>query len=653
MSEQFKKNDKEAQIDLVERSKEEDFETEEEKLKHLEIIAKAVGEDCNIKIGISANGGWKYIFKPVDKIEVDANDLMEKGKDYCLGCICHEGAHKKISRVFFIPKKIWQERGFSYLMNAIEDPRVNNWASEKYDGAKKWIKRYNDEDLNQESTPQEVAKKRIGYIPKHIKFGAEIIRYWHTGKFSEDLPNDIKDILDKTINYAELAYNNIPEIINPSEENICDAAQKMYKIVYSVIWPEYQKLIEQSYEDEKNRQMIKDMIKNGEFELNDENQSSEGEPLPLDQLPDELKEEIKKKLKEKLDSMTEEDKKKFQEEMEDEANKVLDELEDETNKELKGKFSEQPKTKLEEQEEENKKAKREKTKKEIERISKEIDERLEKNKTEYTNAYQEVKPYIEKVANDIINLLITKRWPQFKKGFPGQRLRLEGAMKYVSKRDYKDLFEKRQKMERQEYRFTLLVDLSGSMAGSTIEETFKGVVLFVEALNKVASTLGGVKVSVYGFQDDLLSYKSFSEGLDDATREKMSIMKKEVENCGLHNKANYNNDGYCLDKIKDKVEESNEVENFLFVLSDGEPEGDHEHHIAGYDQDTEKEELREVIRRISLDNKIKLLGIGLGAGTDHVKHFYADGLNNVGNIPNVNVKRLSEILGDKIEELIK
>ncbi len=86
----------------------------------------------------------------------------------------------------------------------------------------------------------------------------------------------------------------------------------MYKIVYSTIWPEYQKLIDKSYEDEKSRQMIKDMIESGEIELNEEGESSEGEPLPLDQLPEDLKKELEKKIKEKLDSMSEEDKKKFQ-----------------------------------------------------------------------------------------------------------------------------------------------------------------------------------------------------------------------------------------------------------------------------------------------------------------------------------------------------
>jgi len=648
---EFKKNDTEINAGIA---KEKDLgEVDEKRLQNLEIIAKVVGDDCDMKVGIGSKPGWRYIFKPINKIEVDPNDVIEKGRDYCLGIICHEGSHRKISRVDFIPKKIWQERGFSYLMNAIEDPRVNNWVGEKYDGAKKWLEQVYNEDLSQKKTSEEIAKSKVGYIPKHIQYGSEVIRYWHTGKFSEDLPDEVRNFLVKTINYAELAYNNIPEIIDPSEDDISDAAQKMYKIVYSTIWPEYQKLIDKSYEDEKSRQMIKDMIESGEIELNEEGESSEGEPLPLDQLPEDLKKELEKKIKEKLDSMSEEDKKKFQKKINDKANQVLDDIEEDVNKELKGKFSEQPKTKSEEEKEKLKEESGHKTKEEIGKAEEEIERKLESERTEYTYAHEDVKQYIDKVADDIINLLITKKWPQFKKGFPGQRLRLEGAMKYESKKNYKELFAKRQKMERQKYNFTILVDLSGSMGGDTIKETFRGVVLFTEVLNKIASTLGDVKVSVYGFQDDLLIYKNFDENLDNDMRERMSGMKDEVDNNGLHNQANYNNDGYCLDKVRNQLDVLVDEEIFLFVLSDGQPAGDSTHHIPGYDENSQKEELHAVIKKISQENKIKLLGIGLGPGTEHVGNFYSNELNNVGNVPNVNVKKLSEVLGNKIEELIK
>jgi cobalamin biosynthesis protein CobT len=198
-----------------------------------------------------------------------------------------------------------------------------------------------------------------------------------------------------------------------------------------------------------------------------------------------------------------------------------------------------------------------------------------------------------------------------------------------------------------------LVDLSGSMRGEKIEETFKGVVLFAEALERVKSVLGNLKVAIYGFQDDLLKYKEFNEELSEKIRKEMNLMKREVEDKGKHNRAAYNNDGYCLDKISKILDKEEGEDKFLFVLSDGIPEGDVEHHISGYSKKTEDEELLAVVENISKNTEIKLLGIGLGPGTEHVEKFYSKEFRNVDNMPNVKVEDLAKQLALKLEELIK
>ena len=622
------------------------------KLERLKTMGRVIGEDFGMEVDVGKKPGWRYIFKPINRIEVDPNDIKEKGLDYCFGIIAHEGGHRKISRVDFIPKKVWQERGFSFLMNAIEDPRVNNWISEKYDGAKEWLEKVYNEDLSCEEKVEKIAKEKVGYIPKHILFGSEIIRYWHTGKFSKDLPKDVKEALEKTIKYAQLAYENIPDPFSPTEKEIVESAKNAYKIVYSAIWPEYKKLVEQDFENEKTRQMIKEMLESGDIELSDENMGSEGEPLPLDELPEDLREKLKKKLKEKLDSMSEKERKEFEEKAEKKAEELLDELEEDENKELRGEFSEQPETRLEERKRKEKEAVEKKRKEELKKRLEEIERKLESEKTEYDKAYQEVKPYIDKVANDIINLLTSQRWPKFRKSFPGQRLRLKGAMKYTATKDYRELFERREKLEKRSFNFLVLVDLSGSMSGEKIRETFKGVVLLTEALNQVDTVFGNCKVAIYGFQDELIEYKKFDKILDDKIREKMSIMKKEVDGKGYHNRPEYNNDGYCLNEAS-KILEKIEGEKFLIVLSDGLPEGDDIHHLPGYSKFNEEKELLAVVKNISETTDQKILGIGLGPGTEHVKKFYSEEFRNVENIPNVDVKELSEEIAKKLEELIK
>ena len=65
------------------------------------------------------------------------------------------------------------------------------------------------------------------------------------------------------------------------------------------------------------------------------------------------------------------------------------------------------------------------------------------------------------------------------------------------------------------------------------------------------------------------------------------------------------------------------------------------------------EELTRVVKDISVAGDQYVLGVGLGSGTEHVSRFYKNDLPNVENIPNVNVKKLSEVLSGKLEELVK
>lgn len=620
-----------------------------ERMDRLRAMGRTIGRDFAMKVEIGKEPGWRYKFKPINTIEVDPDDIKRKGLDYCFGVIAHEGAHRRVSRMDFISKEQWQEPGFSYLMNAVEDPRVNNWVGRKYEGAADWLEKVYEEDLPVEGRIDERAREKMGYTPKHIQFGSEVIRYWHTGKFSEDLLDDVREVLESTNEHAQKAYVILPGK-EPAEDEIVKKAKLMFGIVRSKIWPEYKKLVDKAVDDETLRQMIKEMIEEGELE-------GEGEPLPLEQMPEDTRKEIEKKLKEKLEGMTEEERDKILSEAEKKAKELLDELESDLDKTIRGKFSDQPETKAEEKERveaEIKEAEEAKKRaKELADARKEFTKKLEAEKDDYQRAFEEVKPYIDKVAEDLMNIFITKRFPQYRRGFPGQKLRLKGAMKYEGQRDYKELFERRQPDERPDYRFLLLVDLSGSMGGQKIEETFKGAVLFAEALAKVGATLGTVKVAIYGFQNELIRYKDFDSGLDDKIRKKMSVMKREVSNQGEHNQSGYNNDGYCVDNASTILRQQEGGNKFLVVLSDGIPEGDRYHRVPRYAGLDQNEELMRVVKDISDTGDQYILGVGLGSGTEHVSNFYKSDLPNVENVPNVNVKKLSEVLANKLEELVK
>jgi len=230
------------------------------RLERLKALANTIGEDAGVAVKIGDKPGWRYVFKPVNTIEVDPSDIETKGFEYCAGLISHEAGHRKIDQVDFIPKKIWQETGFSFLMNAILDPRDNNWVSSKYEGAGKWLQAVYDEDIPTEDNIVGKAREKLGYTPKHIQFGLEVIKYWHTGEFSADLPPAVRDALEKTIRFAENAYHHFPST-SPSEAEIQTKAQEVYRIIYAKIYPEYKKLVDEALEDEAMKQLMQEMRK--------------------------------------------------------------------------------------------------------------------------------------------------------------------------------------------------------------------------------------------------------------------------------------------------------------------------------------------------------------------------------------------------------
>jgi hypothetical protein len=102
------------------------------KQRILSSLAYFIGKDFGIPVLLNAPGaGWHWNFKE-NFIKIDTQDLLEKPIEYLRFVISHEGGHRRVSRTEFIPEEIWKQPGFPFLMNAIEDPRMNNFVAESY-----------------------------------------------------------------------------------------------------------------------------------------------------------------------------------------------------------------------------------------------------------------------------------------------------------------------------------------------------------------------------------------------------------------------------------------------------------------------------------------------------------------------------------------
>ena len=328
-----------------------------------------------------------------------------------------------------------------------------------------------------------------------------------------------------------------------------------------------------------------------------ENQEKFGAPIPMDELSDEEKKEIDKT----LEGLSAEKKK----EIKDKSKDNLEDLEDKINKDFEGKLNEEKapshqEIKEEEKEIEEIKSKVEKEEKEIERAKKELKEIREKGMTEYDKVYKEVKPLIDNLYNKL-GEIFRKEQLTWEKGYStGARLDIGKVMQYkADKTKYKELWMRKTLPEKKNYAFSFLIDMSRSMSGEKIEETFRGTVVLSEVLGKL-----GIPFEIKGFSTDfsgnIKEYKNFSEKLYQEIREKLEKIPYNVG--GTTPTAEVTN------KTKESLTKQNNENKFLITLTDGSPDN--------------REALMEKIKDIKKRGKIKQIGIGLGSGAEYVEDFY-------------------------------
>lgn len=335
----------------------------------------------------------------------------------------------------------------------------------------------------------------------------------------------------------------------------------------------------------------------------------------------------------------------------------------------------------------------------IEQLRQELEERkaqAEEEKDVYERYYQQVQQFEEVVYQTLQAYFTPNLRAETRLTATGARLNLPAVFRMESSRaggskelDIK-IFETSSTPEKKDYAVTLLVDLSGSMSGEKIEEAFKGVVVLTEVLNRL-----GIKFEVKGFQDKVIDFKNFDEELDNAKRKKMSGMLIETEdrNPGGNNHAGHNFDGPCLLDASKTLGAASAKEKFLIVISDGLPcpsdfwsapeekiieaakqvlnENNKKRIVlSSKERRTIEEylagglglryatvgilscylsgewELSSAIEKIMSNTEQKLIGVGLGPDTEHVKTFYPV------SMPNVQIQDFAEVLGGLLKAII-
>ena len=245
--------------------------------------------------------------------------------------------------------------------------------------------------------------------------------------------------------------------------------------------------------------------------------------------------------------------------------------------------------------------------------------------------YYKVKESIESQINSLVNALKIHITPEKRNKITdghrsGHKINLNRAMMLESDPSlYDTIWHRRLKVAtRRSVCFSILLDLSGSMQyDNKIQNALSALVLISEALTKLE-----IPFAISGFNVEKKEIKNF----DESVQERMVSSIGELEEITVENWANH--DGKFLMIAAEEMNQRDEHDKFLIVISDGDPVGQY--------TDGEKE-LKDAISIVeSMPNGPVLIGLGIGAGTDHVTKYYA---HSHANIPVSEItSRLSQII---------
>jgi Mg-chelatase subunit ChlD len=670
---------------------------DEQVRRKAEAITMVMGSDYDMTVGIGEWGSgnhWNFI---KNHVNLDPKDLAEEDENVSMGVAAHEGCHKLVSRAEHV-KDLWQEDGFAFGFNACEDPRANEGGMHQKPGIRPWIKAYIERDLERGGglnylKMETDTEGMLGYVPKHMKWGAEMIRYWHEKEFNggltteeerkrflEQIPDEeVRATVEKALPGFEEYYHTIPD--TKDEMDVQRNARQSAQIFKDRMWPDYRGLVEKSMTDQSLVKMLKDML---EGESGQDGQSGSGQgkgqgsgngggqmmTIPFGALPKEIQDEIRRKIQEQREknaqnnpgqgqsdgtpSITDIPWDKLSGDAKEAVGDIFDQLpddvkeeyrkrgkkdiegaEDVANEKLRGKMTDPRTTKThKEQREEDEESERDlEQQAEMEKEAREMEEKRKKAVEKLQES-----PYFHYLRQPEVDRIRREQEREFKKLFeptddPDLRFTSSGlrpSMGKIIQREADNriinIFESKGQLKEKKYRFLILIDLSSSMAGQKIEETFKALLPIVENLNRF-----GIEFAVVGFGDgfpnSIFTYKDFDvRKLRVKDREKIGELLGDTHG----STPTWEGTQASYKALKKRMQRKPVDHNFLITITDGQPNS--------------PAPLLQFLKIKRKDKSVVGVGLGVGPQTEFVNQIYA-------KLPDVVKRDIARKLGKNMEQI--
>jgi hypothetical protein len=575
-------------------------------LDRLSSLAAGLCLDARVRLE-AGKAGWCYL--PDRRvIRVDGRDLEHKGALYCAGVLAHEVGHFHVSRYHLFHVPFASTQVLAQVLNGIEDPRVNEWVQGRYPGTAPWFRLLGDVDGR---TPF------LGVLPSVIRFSLEAAREeligWEPAASIGPLPAQVAAALDATRPARQRFAATLPPA-NLAPDLDGDKLAECYRQLVMPRLLRTSDLLPSPWEQASRLSAAESLM------------LAEAEILPA--AAELLRQDIAH-----IANLLGRDAR-----LEEQARQAVACRENSDPGELialafgtdlpgHGPARLLPlagellnawlarrswvmlgcPTTI-----------RESTDRPLLPPTDQPSKPYSQSLLEYEKVRERLQAQIDRLVQNLEEVLRPRKRLRQRSGYAtGQQVDLRRAMAWeADPRVYDRLWRRPSIPQRRDTAFSLLVDLSGSMRGPKTGAALDGTVLLAETLHRL-----GVPFAINGFQDKLIPFGAFGDGLTPEMREAISAMPQEItgERSGGNNHPGHNDDGPCVREACEELLHWPATEHVLLVVSDGLPEGRH----------STPADLHAAVNDLATIRGLKLVGIGLGSGTEHVKDFYPESAADV------------------------
>lgn len=594
----------------------EEQETElERKVRLVTAITRSLGGDFNLKV----EPGKRWAFGTETKtLFIPMKDVLETNQEQCVAIAIHEAGHCRISEI--TDSDFCKQESKRLLVNAVEDPRVNNWMMKEYDGVKKHFMVPLYDKIFPRDAESPLLRNFESNLP-HIQFIGGLIHHWAHGEEHPRIQDQqIVDALIQTRSSVEEAFKTLPKGRPPNQQQLHKAALRTTQIVRDDIWPVYEGLVKRSTE------IIEQGLKDGSIKFGEEGIRTGLSANELSEKAREMAEQASSRLADALGRKIAEEDAEGGEEGEsggERGTKIGQIDSDEADDDDLSPAESEAET------DENAyaapsigEAWSDNQQKEAERILKNA-RKKQHEQIPHARYMDEVAHLVEQLAGFLEAVLEPDQAPR-KAGFykTGTAIHIPRFMqRRGSGSRQNDVFFRRVVPNRRDHRFSLILDESGSMRENKKDhKAICATVLFAEVLERLR-----IPFEIAGFHSAQIVHKTYDEALGYPQKEELV---REIHGA-MGGGRTY--DVQAIQEAIGRMEATAGTEYFILVITDGEGNG--------------PGQMRDVIDR-SIERGIRLVGIGIGEGVKHVSRQYAE------YVEVKHVRDLPTAIAGKIEELL-